>query len=310
AKGERVAVMATNSEAHVLLLLALAALGAIAVPVNPELNATEADYIFRHAEVAAVACTGASLPTARAACAEWPNPPWLLLLDGESPALVTFPDLWRPSASHGRPSSGPGGTCLVLYTSRPTGLPQGVMHSQRNFIMAGEACVERMYLQADDRLFVVLSLFHINALFYSLGGALAAGASLLLTPRFGASAFWREAADGGATEVNILAAVGNILTRRARSEFVTGHRLRKVYGAGMSAEPLQVFPREFGVPTLIEGYGMTEVPGVCHNPFLGPHKPGSIGCPARHPDHSRIFSEMRLLDDGRDAPVGRTVEIA
>ena len=119
------------------------------------------------------------------------------------------------------------------------------------------------------------------------------------------------AADGGATEVNILAAVGNILTRRARSEFVAGHRLRKVYGAGMSAETLQLFPREFGVPTLIEGYGLTEVPGVCNNPFLGPQKPGSMGCSARHPDHARVFSEMRVLDDeGREVAAGRTGEIA
>jgi crotonobetaine/carnitine-CoA ligase len=311
ARGERVAVMAANSEAHVLLLLALANLGAIAVPVNPEWNATEAGYVFRHAEVAAVACTGASLPTARAACDELPNPPRFLLLDGESSSLVTVPDLPRPPASHGRPDAGPDDTFLILYTSGTTGFPKGVMHSQRNFVLAGEAFVERMYLQPEDRLFVVLPLFHINALFYSLGGALAAGASLLLVPRFSASAFWRVAADGGATEVNILAAVGNILTRRARSEFVAGHRLRKVYGAGMSAETLQVFPREFGVPTLIEGYGLTEVPGVCNNPFLGPHKPGSIGSPARHPDHGRVFSEMRVLDDeGRDVPAGRTGEIA
>jgi acyl-coenzyme A synthetase/AMP-(fatty) acid ligase len=34
----------------VLLLLALARIGAIAVPVNPELNAKEAGYILRHAE--------------------------------------------------------------------------------------------------------------------------------------------------------------------------------------------------------------------------------------------------------------------
>src|SRR5262249_29064264 len=182
------------------------------------------------------------------------------------------------------------------------GLPKGVMHSQRNFVLAGEAFVERMYLQPDDRLFVVLPLFHINALFYSLGGALAAGASLLLAPRFSASAFWRGAADGGPTEVNILAAVGNILTRRARSEFVAGHRLRKVYGAGMSAETLQGFPCEFGVPTLIEGYGMTEVPGVCNNPFVGPQKPGSMGRPALHPDHSRLFSQMRVLEEGHEFP--------
>src|SRR5262245_7485881 len=311
ARGERVAIMATNSEAHVLLLLALANLGAIAVPVNPELNATEAGYIFQHAEVVAIACTSAALPAARATSRELPNAPWLILLDEESDSLVTFPDLLRPSASHGPPDAGPDDPCLILYTSGTTGFPKGVMHSQRNFVLAGEMFIERMYLQPDDRLFVVLPLFHMNALFYSLGGALDAGPSQLLVPRFSASAFWRVAADGGATEVNILAAVGNILTRRTRSEFVAGHHLRKVYGAGMSAETLQVFPREFGVPTLIEGYGMTEVPGICNNPFLGPQKPGSIGCPGRHPDHSRVFSEMRVLDDeGHDVPVGRTGEIA
>ena len=36
--------------AYVLLLLALARIGAIAVPVNPELNAKEAGYILRDAE--------------------------------------------------------------------------------------------------------------------------------------------------------------------------------------------------------------------------------------------------------------------
>src|SRR5206468_2613632 len=74
-KGQRLAIMATNSDVYVLLLLALAKLGAIAVPVNPELNATEAAYIFGHAEVAAIACTSTSLSTARAAIAELPSAP-------------------------------------------------------------------------------------------------------------------------------------------------------------------------------------------------------------------------------------------
>jgi len=79
----------------------------------------------------------------------------------------------------------------------------------------------------------------------------------------------------------------------------------------MSAETLETFPREFGVPTLIEGYGMTEVPGVSNNPFLGPRKPGSIGQPSKHPDHSHLFSEMRVCDeDGNDVPDGETGEIA
>jgi crotonobetaine/carnitine-CoA ligase len=311
-RGDRVAVMAPNSDDYVTLFLALANVGAILVPVNPEFGVAEAGYVLNHAAVSAVACTADTLATARVACAGLAPQPWFVLLEGAAADVPTCTDLLASASGGGLPEDVTADdTCLILYTSGTTGFPKGVMHSQRNFVLAGEGFVERMHLQPDDRLFVVLPLFHINALFYSLGGALAAGASLLLTPRFSASGFWKTAAEGGATEVNILAAVGNILTRRPRSEFVAGHRLRKVYGAAMSAETLQVFPREFGVPTLVEGYGMTEVPGVCNNPFIGPQRRGSIGCPARHPDHGRLFSEMRVLDDeGHEVSVGRTGEIA
>jgi long-subunit acyl-CoA synthetase (AMP-forming) len=69
----------------------------------------------------------------------------------------------------------------LLYTSGTTGFPKGVMHSQKNFVMAGEGFVARMWLQADDRLMCILPMFHINALFYSLAGTFAAG-SLVLVP--------------------------------------------------------------------------------------------------------------------------------
>jgi crotonobetaine/carnitine-CoA ligase len=65
------------------------------------------------------------------------------------------------------------------------------------------------------------------------------------------------------------------------------------------------------VPTLVEGYGLTEVPGVCNNPFAGPHKPGSMGCAARHPDFSGPFAEMRIIDDaGNELSAGQAGEIA
>jgi carnitine-CoA ligase len=311
-KGDRVSVMATNSDRYVLLLFALARIGAIVVPINPELNVAEAAYIFQHAEIAAVACTLQTLETAREAVTGTVPSPWFFLIDGSGDCLTSFTELLDATrASSSGAAGGANDTCLILYTSGTTGFAKGVMHSQQNFVLAGEAFVERMYLQPHDRLLIVLPLFHINALFYSLGGALAAGASLVIAPKFSASAFWRMAAESGATEVNILGVVGNILTRRSRSEFVAGHRLRKIYGAAMSAETLDVFPKEFGVPTLIEGYGLTEVPGVSNNPFLGPQKRGSIGCAARHPNHRLNFAEMRLIDDqGNDVPTGETGEIA
>ena len=316
-KGDRVAMMAANSDVFVLLLFALSRVGAIAVPMNPELNAAEAGYIFRHAEVSAVACSAAALPAAHAAGGELPHKPWFILLDGAAAAgawdsrPVALDELMRSPGNGDQPMAGPQDIFLTLYTSGTTGIPKGVMHCQKNFVVAGEAFVERMHLQPEDRLFVILPFFHINALFYSLGGAMAAGAAPLIAPRFtplGTSAHGRRGR-GHRSEHHRCG--GEYLKRRPKSEFVPGHRLRKIYGAGMTAETLEVFPREFGVPTLIEGYGLTEVPGVSNNPFAGPHKAGSMGPPSRHPDRSRTFSEMRVLDDdGRELPDGQTGEIA
>jgi crotonobetaine/carnitine-CoA ligase len=200
---------------------------------------------------------------------------------------------------------------VFIYTSGTTGFPKGVMHSQRNVLLAGEGFVERMHLQPADRLLCILPMFHINALFYSLAGTLAAGATIILVPKFSASAFWKTVAQTRATEVNTIAAVTSILTQRPRSEFVAGHGLRKVYGAPFTAETYRVFQSEFGVPHLVEGYGMSEIPGVLNNPFDGPHKIGSMGRPSRHPDYTVAFAEMKVVDEtGAKLPDGETGELA
>lgn len=66
-QGDRVAVMARNNPGHPLMLFALARLGAIMVPVNPEFGVTEARYVLHHAGVAAVACSTETLAVAREA---------------------------------------------------------------------------------------------------------------------------------------------------------------------------------------------------------------------------------------------------
>ena len=184
------------------------------------------------------------------------------------------------------------------------------MHSQRTLVAAGECFVARMHLQPEDRLLCVLPLFHINAIFYSLAGALAAGATLILAPRFSASRFWSLVHETGATEVNTIAAATSILLRRPRSEFRPGHALKKIYGAPFDAKTYRVFQQEFGVQTLIEGYGMSEIPGVLSNPFDGPHRVGSMGRPSPHPDPSAPLAEPRIADDsGRFLAAGEVGEL-
>ena len=309
AQGDRVGVMGTNSDGHVLLLFALARIGAIMVPVNPEFGVEEARYVLHHAEVSGVVASGNALDVARKACAGLKTDPWFMRLDGEDGSVPLLRELLDNAPNVPLPGDvSADATCLIVYTSGTTGFPKGAMHSQRSFVTGGEAFVQRVYLQHDDRVMIVLPLFHINALFYSVAGTLAAGASMVIVPRFSASTFWQMAVDAGATEVNIIEAIGTILKNRPRSEFRREHRIRTVYGVREGVA--QTFREEFAIPNLIGGYGMTEIPGVTCNPFAGAQKPGSMGPVGRHPDPSRPWAQCRVVDDeGRDVPDGEMGEL-
>ncbi|MFZ2649473.1 MAG: AMP-binding protein [Burkholderiaceae bacterium] len=304
--GDRVAVMSLNHPCTVFTFFAMARLGAVMVPINPEFRAEETRYVLTHAEVSGIVCSPAALETVRQALAGTPLRPWLLLneeparstADAAQPAAIFDSEVQRTAASAPAEVESADSPCVFIYTSGTTGFPKGVMHSQRNVVLAGEGFVQRMLLQPSDRLMCILPMFHINALFYSLTGALAAGATLVLISRFSASRFWIDAARHRATQVNTMAAVSTILMRRPRDEFVAGHSLRKIYGAPFTAEIHRIFREEFAVPTLIEGYGMSEIPGALNNPFLGPHKVGSMGMPSRHPDPNVRLAELRVVDDG------------
>ncbi len=303
--GDRVAVVGRNSDGHVLMLFALARLGAIDVPVNPDFSVREARYVLDHAEVCGVVCSEETLAVARAASEGLTQPPWFLLLEqpgDDLDGLLRIASATDPQHVDTAlpPPAGAADTCLIVYTSGTTGFPKGAMHSQRSFVTGGEAFVQRVHLQPDDRVMIVLPLFHINATFYSVAGTLAAGCSMAIVPRFSASTFWSTACEVEATEVNIIEAIGTILVNRPRAEFRPEHRLRAMYGVRGPVEP--AFRNEFKVAHLVGGYGMTEIPGVTCNPITGPRKVGSMGQIGRHPDPALPWAQCRVVNEhGEDA---------
>lgn len=310
--GDRIAVMSHNHPTTALLLIALSALGAVLVGVNPDFGEKEARYVLEHSQASGVVSSPGALATVNAVIEALPARPWIMTNAANDAGI---PDL--PSLLAGLPNGAPevvGGADDVgvfIYTSGTTGFPKGVMHAQRSVVLAGEGFVRRMHLQPDERVLCVLPMFHVNAIFYSLTGTIAAGATLLLEEKFSASRFWSIVAERRATEVNTVAAMMNILMRRPREEFAPGHALQKIYGAPFSPEIYRTFEQEFGVPHLIEGYGMSEIPGACNNPFDGERRKGSMGRPSLHPDERIRLAELRIVDDeGRDVPTGTTGEIA
>ena len=309
--GDRVGLMAYNHPATVVLMLACARLGAIVVPCNPEFEAREARYIFEHAGVCGVICSPEPSQRVADAVSGISPAPWRVIIDQPWGAEDSLLDQWARSPADAVTQVGTAdSTLLIIYTSGTTGFPKGVMHSQRTYLLTAEAFVQRMYLQPTERVMCVLPLFHINALMYSLGGAMACGGTLILIRKFSASAFWQQVARYRATEVNVIMSAAAILARRPPEEFVPGHTLHKMFLAPLNRDLLDTFQQRFGVRTLIECYGMTEIPGVLSNPFLGPHKLGSMGCISPHPDPAIARPEVRILNDaGQDAAVGEVGEL-
>ena len=232
--GDRIAVMAHNHPSTVVLFLALASLGAIMVGVNPDFGEKEAHYVLEHSQSSGIVCSPAALATVEAVSGSLPMRPWI---------RTNEPDFLSGAVHRARAPLGRARTtcCIFVYTSGTTGFPKGVMHSQRSVVLAGEGFVRRMHLDPAERILCIMPMFHVNAIFYSLSGAIAAGASLLLEEKFSASKFWNSVATRKATEVNTIAAVMNILMRRPRAEFVPNHTLAKIYGAPFSPEIYRVF---------------------------------------------------------------------
>lgn len=310
--GERLGLMAHNHLATPVLLLACARIGAILVPCNPEVSAADARYIFDHAGVRGVLCSTDAQARVQEAVADLNLPTGITVLqDATTRAAAISLMPWAGCEPDRHTWLGTAdSTLFILYTSGTTGFPKGVMHSQRSYVLTAEAFVQRLYLQPDERVLCVLPLFHINALMYSLGGAWACGGTLILMRRFSASGFWPTVARTGATEVNVIMSAAAILARRPSEEFVPGHQLRKMFIAPLNRSLCEAFQQRFGVPTLIECYGMTEIPGVLANPFLGPHKVGTMGVLSVHPDPAIERPQVRLINaEGAEVPRGEVGEL-
>ncbi len=155
--GDRVAVMAVNHPHTIGLLFALARLGAILVPVNPDYGTREAAYVLGHAGVKGVVATPDKLDIVTAALTGTLPDAWTAAigpeLEGELSACMV------PEISAGTADM----ACLIIYTSGTTGFPKGAMHSQRGFLLTAEAFdTYGRYLRPDGLLIVHISNRYLN----------------------------------------------------------------------------------------------------------------------------------------------------
>ncbi len=177
--GDRVAWLGLNHPDLLVLLFALARLGAILLPLNYRLAAPEHVAILAHA--------GVRLLVADPAHA-----------DAASTLVVQAGCNFLPAAELAGTASGGGAPALhgsaaspvlLVYTSGTSGQPKGVLHSQSGLVWNCLISTHAHELTADDHVLSTLPMFHVGGLCIQTLPALHAGASVTLHSRFDAGAW-------------------------------------------------------------------------------------------------------------------------
>jgi carnitine-CoA ligase len=307
-RGDLVMVTARTTPPYLLCWLALAALGAVTVPVNPRSAPAELAGMARQVVPRALITDPDLARLVDAASIR--DLPELGVLDvsellgaareggaGGVQAPGELPDV-----------AGPDDVAVLIPTSGTTGRSKLVMQTHRAYAMAGEGFPFWMELTATDRLMTSLPLFHINAPAYSVMGSLACGAGLVLLPSFSASGFLDAARRHGATEFNAIGAMLEILMRQPPRPDDADTPLRLCYtGPAPERERQLEMERRFGLKIVV-GYAMSESPyGLIWPRGTRPY--GTLGAVRQHPVLGTVNEARVVGADGRVLGPGETGEM-
>ena len=161
------------------------------------------------------------------------------------------PAAWRAALVGEKP-------LVYIFTSGTTGLPKAAIISHARWLITGDVMKLSMDIRPKDCFYCFLPLYH-GAASLSLGAtAVAAGASLLLRRKFSRREFWPDVRTHGVTACQYVGEICRFLLAEPAAADDRRHGLRKLVGAGLSAEVWENFVERFGEFEVYEGWGATE----------------------------------------------------
>ncbi len=300
--GDRVALQLPKCLPFIYLHLAVMRLGAISLPLNPAYPPDELAYFLRDAGVSLFVADEVGREQVRALLGDLPEMRECIFLEADRPEHFLAMLGGSPASSDSAPPVTPDMTALMIYTSGTTGRPKGAEITHGNLAANLEALHSAWGWQEDDVLLHVLPIFHVHGLVVALMGALYAGATTLLLPRFDAEATLETLVSRRCT---LFMAVPTIHRRLLEVPEPGRFDLRhmRLLTSGSDRLPDDVFlgfQQTFG-HTLLERYGMTETGMNLSNPLHGERRIGSVGLPlpgveARvvHPDTGALLPDGEI----------------
>ncbi len=274
--GHRVGLLVENRPDYFVHLLALNAVGASIVPVNPDHRHAELLYQMQHSGVVLVIALRHHVERLTKVAEELGGQFAIVAAD-EIPARLPSPA--RPAA---RGSLNRNTEAGLFYTSGTTGRPKGCLLTNDYWLSAGEWFFTlarsggRFSIEPGrDRLFNPMPVFHVHAGVVALMPMLLSQGCVVRPEYFSAKRWWHEVTATRATIVHYIGAVPQALVGLERSVEERSHTVRFGFGAGLEPAVHREFEERFGIPHL-EVWGMTEVGRWTAND----HEPRPIGARA------------------------------
>jgi len=306
--GDRVLLSAPNSDGFTVAYHGIMRAGASAVTVNPLLKGPEFAYIIGDCRPkAAILLTQLAEPVLEGArLAEWPMA--VVSMAGPLEGAEALETMLARDASNFVPPRVPDDACAaVLYTSGTTGRPKGAMLSHHNIVFDARAAAGFFQFLPDDRLLVVLPMFHAYGGTVGIVVPAVIGATTVPLERFTPKLVFDAIAKHRVTLCPAVPSMYSALLRAADAESVQADvsSVRFFISGGSAMPPAlqRAFEQRFGVE-ICEGDGPTECgPVTCANVPHRKRKIGTVGLAVPG-------IEIRAVDDqSREVPSGQIGEL-
>jgi len=294
--GDRVGLWLKNCPEFIFSLFGILLAEGVVVSINSFLTLDEVGFILGDCE-AKVLISEASMAEGTAKLRE--RLPQLDVIEVESLGQAE-PEVPNDYFALGQ---APEDLALIIYTSGTTGKPKGAMLSHQNLMCNVAAVMEAVDIRPDDRMAVLLPMFHSFTMTVGLLLPMTQGVSIIAIKSL--HPLKNIIAEIMQHEATVMPAIPQLYRALVNVDLPADLPLRACLSgaAPLPVEVLNTFRERVGIP-LLEGYGLSETsPVACTNPLHGTQKAGSVGVPIRG-------VEFQIRNDaGEVLPVGEPGEI-
>ncbi len=257
-KGTKVATLALNCHRLIEIYYATSKIGAVAVPLNFRLAPEELVHIINHSDSEVLFVDGTTMEMASGMLPELPNIRERFFFGDAQEGWCGYED-FLAAASDAEPDVDvtEDDLCHIQYTGGTTGLPKGVMITNRNYLTTAIGMGLALPAEPHYATLQVLPIFHTAwwpVLLHHMGGARA-----VIAPRFDFVEILETAEREKVTHINMVPVLFAWLLDfpDADKYDLSSIKFFSYAGAPMPEEVLRRCIAKFG-PIFQQGYGLTE----------------------------------------------------